>query len=264
MQGNFDACLAVTLSHEGGWSDHAKDPGGATMKGITLATFRSYKPFATKQDLRAISDDDVRRIYAKGYWHPVAGDLLPAGVDLAVFDYGVNSGPARAAKCLQGVVGMAGKAVDGKIGPVTLNRLNGTSTIDTVKAVCSKRLSFMQGLKIYSTFGKGWARRVADVEVSGVKMALAVMNASPTAIKATMASEASAAEKRAAQRNQAAVSTSGAGVAAGGGSTMLDMGDVNWWIVGGVALVAVAAIAFLRSRASVHSIRAEAYRDAMS
>jgi len=39
-KGNFDAVLGVTLPHEGGWADHPRDPGGATMKGITLATFR--------------------------------------------------------------------------------------------------------------------------------------------------------------------------------------------------------------------------------
>ncbi|MCP8894345.1 hypothetical protein KYK29_05335 [Shinella daejeonensis] len=39
---NFVACLNETLKWEGGWADHPKDPGGATMKGITLATFRRW------------------------------------------------------------------------------------------------------------------------------------------------------------------------------------------------------------------------------
>ena len=45
---NFAACLAQVLLSEGGWSDHPADPGGATMKGITLATYRKYRPGATK------------------------------------------------------------------------------------------------------------------------------------------------------------------------------------------------------------------------
>ena len=38
MKSNFDASLALVLVHEGGWADHPSDPGGATMKGVTIAT----------------------------------------------------------------------------------------------------------------------------------------------------------------------------------------------------------------------------------
>lgn len=48
MRDNFAACLAETLSHEGGWADDPRDAGGATMKGVTLATYRRWKPGATK------------------------------------------------------------------------------------------------------------------------------------------------------------------------------------------------------------------------
>ena len=77
MKANFPASLRETLHYEGGWSDHPKDPGGATMKGITLETFRRYRPMATKAELRAISDADVERIYRAGYADPVAFDALP-------------------------------------------------------------------------------------------------------------------------------------------------------------------------------------------
>lgn len=88
-----------------GWSDHPADPGGATMKGITLATYRRYKPDATKADLRRISDAMVRKIYKQYYWDKVQGDRLAAGADLATFDYAVNSGHAAAWKSLMKVVG---------------------------------------------------------------------------------------------------------------------------------------------------------------
>ena len=42
MIDNFEYCLSVVLENEGGWSDHPRDPGGATMKGVTLKTFRAY------------------------------------------------------------------------------------------------------------------------------------------------------------------------------------------------------------------------------
>ncbi len=54
----------------------------------------------------------------------------------------------------------------------------------TVKKICKARLGFMQSLKIWKTFGKGWSRRVADIEVKGVAMALAYMGATDSRIKA--------------------------------------------------------------------------------
>ncbi|GGF24217.1 hypothetical protein GCM10011321_14490 [Youhaiella tibetensis] len=164
-KGNLPAVLAETLAYEGGWSDHPSDPGGATMKGITLAVFRRYRPGASKEQLRAISADDVERIYRDGYWGPVRGDDLPEGVDLTVFDYGVNSGPSRSAKDLQRVVGAT---VDGKIGPATIALVKASAPRAVIKAHCARRLGFVQSLAIWNTFGKGWARRIAGIEATSL------------------------------------------------------------------------------------------------
>ena len=77
MRQNFERCLACTLKEEGGWSDDPHDPGGATMRGVTLATYREYHPGASKDDLRHISDTDLQHIYRHGYWEPIKGDELP-------------------------------------------------------------------------------------------------------------------------------------------------------------------------------------------
>ncbi|AKR58034.1 hypothetical protein XM25_20025 [Devosia sp. H5989] len=164
-KGNLPAVLAETLAYEGGWSDHPSDPGGATMKGITLAVFRRYRPGASKEQLRAISAADVERIYRDGYWGPVRGDDLPEGVDLTVFDYGVNSGPSRSAKDLQRVVGAT---VDGKIGPATIALVKASAPRAVIKAHCARRLGFVQSLAIWNTFGKGWARRIAGIEATSL------------------------------------------------------------------------------------------------
>ncbi|TJX19974.1 MAG: hypothetical protein E5W21_34525, partial [Mesorhizobium sp.] len=64
MDRNFARSLALVLKSEGGWSDNPADPGGATMKGVTLANFRRYvKASATKADLRKISDEQVATVY---------------------------------------------------------------------------------------------------------------------------------------------------------------------------------------------------------
>lgn len=245
MLGNFPACLTVTLEHEGGWADHPKDPGGATMKGVTLATFRRfYGAGATKAQLKAITREQLERIYRAGYWEPVKGDTLDAGVDLATFDYGVNSGPATARKQLLKVVG-------------------GTAA-QTVRKLCARRLSIYQGLKHWKTFGKGWTRRIAAIEAKGVAWAIAAAGA--VAPADDLAAEADKAKKKAGQQT-----TGAGGAAAGSGGAAVAPSDatvdqfigndqVAAWILAGVVVAGVAIAAWLLWRAHVNRQRAAAYR----
>jgi len=171
MNRNFERALKLVLIHEGGWADHPKDPGGATMKGVTLATFRQFvKPNATKADLRNITDQQLATVYQKHYWDAVKADQLPDGLDYAVFDYAVNSGPTRAAKHLQAVLGVH---QDGIIGPATLAAANRQPAVDVIKALCARRMTFLRSLKTWPTFGKGWERRVTGVRTEALAMSIA-------------------------------------------------------------------------------------------
>jgi hypothetical protein len=117
----FAACLEEVLWHEGGYADNPRDPGGATNLGITIATLGEWRGRAvTKADVKALTREEAAAIYRARYWKRVRGDALPAGLDLAVFDFAVNSGPARAVKALQRELGVA---QDGLVGPVTLGAL---------------------------------------------------------------------------------------------------------------------------------------------
>ncbi len=167
---NFDRALSATLKHEGGWADHPKDPGGATNRGITLATFRRLvKPGATKADLKAITTEQVAAVYRKGFWSQVLADQLPGGVDFAVFDYAVNSGPVRAVKALQALVGAK---ADGVVGPKTIAAVNAVANIDElIEDLCAQRLAFVKRLSTWPTFGKGWERRIAAVRKLALEMA---------------------------------------------------------------------------------------------
>jgi len=156
--------IPMILKHEGGYVNHPGDPGGPTNKGITLATFRRFiKPRGTISDLKALTVDQATVIYKRQYWDAVLADMLPAGVDYAVADFAVNSGPSRAAKYLQRVVGAA---QDGKIGPMTLAAVGRMPPSDIINSLCDRRLAFMKRIrrgKLWRTFGKGWSRRVSDV-----------------------------------------------------------------------------------------------------
>lgn len=158
MKENYPQALKQVLKYEGGYVDHPKDPGGPTNKGVTQAVYDNWRKSQnlSTQSVRAIADSEVAAIYKNLYWDRISGDLLPSGVDFAVFDYAVNSGVSRAAKTLQAVVGVT---QDGVIGPATIQA---TKTY-VAMSITNRRLAFMQSLSIWSTFGKGWSARIADV-----------------------------------------------------------------------------------------------------
>jgi lysozyme family protein len=158
----FGVCLAHVLRHEGGYVDHARDPGGATNMGITIGTLSDWlgRP-ATKAEVRALPKDIAAAIYHKNYWLPVRGDALGPGLDLAVMDFAVNSGPGRAVRTLQAALGVQ---MDGAMGPVTLGALAGRDRVALVQDICDRRMAFLRSLDTFDAFGRGWSRRVAEVE----------------------------------------------------------------------------------------------------
>lgn len=169
----FGACLAFTLKYEGGFVNNPADPGGATNKGITLNTYRHFlNPNGSISDLKAITDEEVRQIYAGGYWNVVRGDSLPRGVDLCVFDFAVNSGPSRSVKYLQAIVGCQGRDIDGFIGVKTLDLVNNMDPTTIVALMKTKRMAFLMSLGTWVTFGKGWKARVDACDILAHTMAL--------------------------------------------------------------------------------------------
>lgn len=244
MSDRFEICHPITANWEGGWSDHKADPGGKTMYGITEAVYHAWLKAQGRaaKPVRTITMADALAIYRKNYWEACGAPRLVPGVDLAVYDASVNSGVSRGIRWLKASVGSNDHSV-------------------TVRKMCRARLSFMQSLAIWKTFGKGWGRRVADIEVRGVAMALAYMGASEKRIQADARAEAEAA-KKVAKTADSTAKTSGAAGGASGGAIAIDPGTVDTaavWVLGGIFAVCavVAVVAFARKRA--HDARAEAY-----
>ena len=91
------------------------------------------------------------------------GDDLPGGLDLCVFDFGVNAGPGRAAKYLQSMIGTT---PDGGIGPMTLAALqkyvDENGLVESIEEYQKRRQEYYEKLSTFATFGRGWTRRVNE------------------------------------------------------------------------------------------------------
>lgn len=167
MERNFPQALAHTLQFEGGWANNPNDPGGATMKGITHRTYAHYLGRDVSHDeLRAIPDEHLAEIYRKRYWDACRCSELPDGLDLAVFDTAVNTGPAQASRLLQRIVGAP---ADGAIGPKTIAAVNDYVAAHglpaLIEAYTEARHNFYRLLPTYVHFGEGWRKRVNEVAV---------------------------------------------------------------------------------------------------
>jgi len=99
----FEDALKFVLKWEGGFTNHPKDPGGATNKGITQKVYDVYKVSRKhpKMSVKHILDFEVKEIYETKYWDLVRAKWLKAPLGLVMFDTAVNFGPAGAIRRLQ-------------------------------------------------------------------------------------------------------------------------------------------------------------------
>lgn len=165
-QDAFERALRVILRHEGGFVNNPRDPGGMTNLGVTKNTWEGWtgKP-ASEADMRALTPEKVAPVYRKNYWDKLRCSELPPALALCVFDFGVNAGPQRAARYLQR---LSGAVDDGAVGAMTIASVNswvdGVGTAEAVRQYQEARRGYYRSLSTFGTFGRGWLRRVDEVE----------------------------------------------------------------------------------------------------
>jgi lysozyme family protein len=168
---NWPAAFAALLQDEGGYVDNPSDPGGKTNLGVTAAVWRDWKRLPTMPSefvIRSLTPRDVEPLYKLRYWGAVNGDRLPPGLDYAVFDYGVNSGPGQSARVLQRLLAITD---DGKVGPGTLAAIVGFADMERLVALlCAARMGYLKALPGWETFGDGWSERIKRVEERALSM----------------------------------------------------------------------------------------------
>lgn len=245
MRDNIDECLQIVFGEEGGYVNVRTDRGGPTKYGIThrtLARSRGVKS-VNAAAVKAMTIEEAEAIYRRSYWGPSGGDVLPVGLDLAAFDFSVNSGPKTAVKKLQDVLkkgGVYAGTIDGWIGEGTLNGITkytgGVGQL--IKDYCARRMAYLRRLTSKKTGfpvnGRGWTIRVTGIDPRGtwapepgiVGNALAMWNEDRSKIKvATRGGSASASAE--AQPKNALISKevlAMGGAAATAGGTILSSG----------------------------------------
>lgn len=171
----FRACLDVVLPHEGGFVDDPEDPGGATKFGISLRAAQGFGSLADvdhdgdvdRSDILELTVEDAAGIYRAQYWTTLRCDEIPAGLDLMLFDFGVNAGPTAAVRLLQGALAVK---VDGVIGPKTLAAVRAADRPRAIDAMATRRQQFYRSLAKFPRFGRGWLRRTEEVRLVAQRM----------------------------------------------------------------------------------------------
>ena len=165
----FQRCLALVLSYEGGFSNDLSDHGGATNLGITRSTLEDFCGRSCSiKDVRSLTRIKVEPIYRDRFWNLVQGDLLPVGVSAIVFDGAVNQGVGGITRILQEAVGVE---ADGALGPLTLKAVSSRYASEVIAAVQAARIASYRKDAGFARFGTGWLRRVNSVAATALSWA---------------------------------------------------------------------------------------------
>lgn len=169
ISSNFKEALTFSLRWEGGYSNHPSDKGGATNKGVTQATYNTYRLGKGQaiRDVRHLLEAEMYEIYHDSYWMPAKCDILPRKLAIAHFDWCINSGVAQGSKDLQGIVGTT---PDGIIGSKSISAIQGYLTrhgeLRLLIAYSQKRhfhyVNWAKGSQ--KVFLQGWLNRLNSLD----------------------------------------------------------------------------------------------------
>ena len=159
--------MPFILRWEGGFVNDPLDRGGATNKGITIGTFRSfYGKDATVEQLKNITDEQWLHIFKVGYWNPwKADEISNQSIANIVVDWAWASGPVTSIKQVQSILGVS---VDGVVGPKTLSAVNSADQHVLFSDIHASRLKFVEDIvrrnPTQARFLKGWKNRINDIK----------------------------------------------------------------------------------------------------
>lgn len=157
------------LKWEGGFANDPADSGGATNKGVTIATFRHYYGNnVTVAQLKAMTDEQWMHIFKDGFWNAFMADCISSqSIANICVDWAWASGTVTAVRQVQRVLGVD---VDGKVGHKTLASINNANAKTLFGKIRTARLAFVEGVAKRSPkkkkFLNGWKNRINSIEFS--------------------------------------------------------------------------------------------------
>jgi len=179
----FDQAVAFVLAHEGGFVDHAADPGGATNFGVSLRFALAdlakdadgdgwldgdldHDGDIDADDIRRMSAADAAEIYRRHWWDRYGyGRIADLAVAAKVFDLAVNMGSKQAHKCLQRAIAACWcpLQVDGVLGVQTIQFANQAQPDALLSALKDAAAGFYRDLIAakpqLAVFERGWLNR---------------------------------------------------------------------------------------------------------
>ena len=173
---DYNELVPIIKKWEGGFVNDPDDSGGATNKGVTLSTFRTwFGANKTVNDLKALTDDQWIYIFLNGYWNQCkASQINNQDIANIIVDWAWASGPVTAIKKVQAIVGTD---ADGIVGPKTLAAINSANPRQLFDKIKAARLQFVENLAASrpkdKKFLQGWKNRINSFFFGGASDNLA-------------------------------------------------------------------------------------------
>lgn len=244
--------------YEGGYGWNKKDTGGPTKYGVTcfdLAEHRGQKmnSMATWAPIvQSMTLSEAEEIYQTKYANAIRYNDLPAGVDVEMMDYGVNSGITRPIRVVRAILGTPGLAVmDVKL----LDAIRKVDPAVLVNSISAERLHFMHAIRsgsAWKEFGGGWGARVADLKSYANHLIAAPGTvAEPQAPDLSKVSMPKAKHGSPATTKNVIKTTVGTATASGGGSHASGLPlEVTSIIVGFIIVGGIAVVLYAKQKAA--------------
>ncbi|MDR1182568.1 MAG: peptidoglycan domain protein [Bacteroidales bacterium] len=159
---DYKQLVPFILKWEGGFVDDPLDKGGATNKGVTIATFRQfYGADATVEQLKNITDKQWNHIFKSGYWNKwLADEIRSQSVANILVDWLWLSG-SPAIKNPQRLLGVV---PDGVVGPKTIAAVNAAEPKKLFGDIKAARVQYINDIIVKTPtnerFRRGWMNRL--------------------------------------------------------------------------------------------------------
>lgn len=186
---SIDNLIPFILKWEGGFVNDPTDRGGATNKGVTLATYEAYckrkgYPRPTVADLKHISDAHWRDIIKTMYWDKWHADEIHSQKVANILVDWVWASGIHGIKKPQALLGVK---ADGIVGDKTLSAVNFADPEELFTEIYQERVKFINAIVARSVaayekkigrkatekellkytqkrFEKGWLNRLLDIK----------------------------------------------------------------------------------------------------